>query len=161
MKYLYSLLFNTLLTLLMLSSVSSATVSPNQLSLGGIHLGDSIDYVYSIYGKPHAARLYKDNPAYYEYDYQNGLLIKFWNESTPKNVVDIQVTERNGFATPAGVEVGMNSDVLLNLYGKPDNHRARNVFHYWTYYNREDSSQYLRFTIITDKIAEIKLHQSE
>lgn len=149
------------LSSLLFASPLSGKLPPDQLSLGGIQLGDSIDYVYSIYGKPHVARINKDNPAYYEYDYKNGLLIKFWNESTPKNVVDIQVTERNGFATPAGIEVGMDSDVLLELYGNPDNHRVRNVIHYWTYYNREDSYQYMRFTIIADKITEIKLHWSE
>lgn len=159
------ILILSLSLLIFSSSISAAPapgkLHPNQLALGGIHLGDSIDYVKSIYGKPRIARFNNNNPAYYEYDYGNGLLIKFWNESNPKDVVDILVSERNGFATPAGIEVGMDADILLKLYGKPDAHHARNVIHYWTYYSSENSMQYLQFTIMTEKITEIKLHWSE
>ena len=157
MKYFLSLLLNTVFTLLLFSSILSAAISPNQLSLGGIYLGDSIDRVYSIYGKP---RTITNNGPTTEYYYGNGLLITFWNESQPKDVIEIKVTERNGFATPAGIEVGMHEDILYQVYGKPDIRYARNVVHYQKYVNNENQSQYIIFAVSEEKIIEILLHWS-
>lgn len=147
----------TAFTLLIFSSVSYATIPPIQLALGGIYLGDSVDKVYSVYGNPRTKR---NNGTIIEYDYGNGLLITFWDEAQSKDVVEIKVTEHNGFATPAGLEVGTHVDALYKLYGKADFHNARNVVHYLKYCNTENQNQYLLFTVCEDKITEIVLHWS-
>ena len=102
------------------ASTASADITPEQAALGGIQLGDSAAHVRSIYGRGSYLRgsvVYGSNPAYYSYRY-NGLSIEFWAETG--DVVTIDTWENNGFATPAGVIVGMDSSILNQLYGEAD-----------------------------------------
>lgn len=46
-----------------------------------------------------------------------------------KKVITVYVSENNGFATPAGVIVGMDYTVPQKLYGAPDNHGSSYLFY--------------------------------
>ena len=84
--------------LCMLPNRTFASVPDSEISLGGIYFGASMQYVKSIYGTP------------------------------DKKVITVYVSENNGFATPAGVIVGMDYTVPQKLYGAPDNHGSSYLF---------------------------------
>lgn len=85
--------------LCMLPNRTFASVPDSEISLGGIYFGASMQYVKSIYGAP------------------------------DKKVITVYVSENNGFATPAGVIVGMDYTVPQKLYGAPDNHGSSYLFY--------------------------------
>lgn len=85
--------------LCMLPNRTFASVPDSEISLGGIYFGASMQYVKSIYGTP------------------------------DKKVITVYVSENNGFATPAGVIVGMDYTVPQKLYGAPDNHGSSYLFY--------------------------------
>ena len=83
----------------MLPNRTFASVPDSEISLGGIYFGASMQYVKSIYGTP------------------------------DKKVITVYVSENNGFATPAGVIVGMDYTVPQKSYGAPDNHGSSYLFY--------------------------------
>lgn len=147
-----------------------AEIAPDQAALGGIYLGDTASHVRSVYGRGKYMRgsvVYGSNPAYYSYRY-NGLSIEFWAETG--NVVTIDTWENNGFATPAGVTVGMNSSILNELYGNADYisykpfyphvSKVKKVYEY----NVVGSDRYKSLKFFVDEnecIKEIRLHWAD
>ena len=92
------------------SSVSFATVPRDQVMLGDIQPGCHIDDVKKIYGNP--LQVVGEKWLY------KGFYIEV-DDDRP-NYVDEIATEDSGFATQAGVIVGMSEDVLNENYGKAD-----------------------------------------
>ena len=99
------------------SVVCSAAVPDEELLVGGIGYGTSASYLRNVYGEPdkidtehHHGKLVE------EYKYGKSLEFKLADGS----VYRIEVSGPNGFATRAGVAVGMAASVLRDKYGEPD-----------------------------------------
>ena len=103
-------------TALSLVAAPCAAVPRSELSLGGIPLRQkySVDDVKRIYGTP-------TRESYGIMEYGDSVEIL----SDEAMISCIQVTEDNGWATPAGVHVGMAQEKVLSLYGQPDESAAK------------------------------------
>lgn len=88
-----------------------AEIPKSELSLGGITPQSSRSDTMRAYGAPTAKKRW-DN----EWYYGDSIVISFV-EGTAYSVTS---TANNGWATPAGLTVGMNVSTALKLYGDPD-----------------------------------------
>ena len=150
------------------TSTVSAEIAPEQAALGGITLGAPTSYVRSIYGTGSVSR--EHGVLTYRY---HGASVSFWSENGPGKVMNIDTWKNNGFATPAGVTVGMSSSILYDLYGQPDwdlNRRfitrkpvyADTQKNYVYFVSGSDRYKYLVFyTDSNDVINEIVLHWAD
>ena len=127
----------------------------SQLALGGIHLTNTMADVVKSYGFP---KRYRDGSAIYG----NGLEITYWENSNSSQIRDIRVTDNNGFATPSGITVGMNENIIKKLHGTPDNLLLTRNEHKYTYYGSGyDCLKYMQFTTQNGIITEIFLHWAD
>jgi len=115
--------------LCMLPNRTFASVPDSEISLGGIYFGASMQYVKSIYGAPDKKSTIYDHPLWRgevtTWKYGDSVVVTF----SDKKVITVYVSENNGFATPAGVIVGMDYTVPQKLYGAPDNHGSSYLFY--------------------------------
>lgn len=126
-----------------------------QLALGGISLTNRMQEVVNAYGSP---RYYRKGIA----QYGNGLEIQYFNDSYQSQIYEIRVTERNGFATPAGIEVGMTEDIIEKIYGRPDMATISGTEKKYEYYGSgKDSYKKLIFFVKGNIITAIYLHWSD
>ena len=89
----------------------SAEISKSELCLGGVTSQSLRNDVMRMYGKPTW-----ESQGGSEWCYGNSVSIVFDEEM----VSSVTVTANNGWATPAGLTVGMNANTAINLYGDPD-----------------------------------------
>ncbi len=135
---------------MIVGTTAFASIPDSEFSLGGITVGSSADYVKSLYGEPD-----KDSGVrpgtdgnYYEYTYGSSLRIEF--DANSNTVTGIFVMANNGFSTPAGITVGMDADVITQLYGTPfKNDRGIISYH--------EDGKWIVFTTRNGKITEIKI----
>ena len=135
---------------ILMGTTAFASIPDSELSLGGITVGSSADYVKSLYGEPDKDSGVRPGPEgnYYEYLYGSSLRIHF--DANNNTIVSIFVTANNGFSTPAGITVGMDADVLTQLYGEPfKNDRGVISYH--------EDGKWLVFVTRNGKIVEIKV----
>lgn len=99
------------------SSICMANPLPNsEFSLGGLCVGTgcTLDYAESIYGEPE----YVSGGDYKIYRYGSSVVLKGWTDrSGTVHINYVAVTSNNGWATPAGLTVGMDISVAKKLYG--------------------------------------------
>lgn len=101
-----------------ITTMCNANPLPNsEFSLGGLCVGTgcTLDYAESIYGEP---QLVSSGSFSNTYKYGDSVTLKGWRDR--QNVVhinSISVTANNGWATPAGLTVGMDISVAKRLYG--------------------------------------------
>lgn len=92
---------------------------------GGIGIGDSIDYVKSIYGEPTSVGQRGKNYLYdglYAYDMTYGDSFKISvveNSNGTEEVIDIASTANNGLAMPCGIKVGSSIGEVYKNFGMP------------------------------------------
>ena len=108
--------------LLMLSMpFCSASITRDQLALGGITTGASEAYVQSIYGPPDER---KELMGLFDLEYNYGGTFSICFDKDPTTgeyfVAQLETNVHNGIATPAGVEVGMTRETVRKVYGQPD-----------------------------------------
>lgn len=107
-----------------------ASISEDQVSLGGISIGSSTEYVKSIYGYPDTEEVNYNHPLFTGrvdvYTYGNSFKITF----ADNQVVHIYTAANNGIGTPAGITVGMTSSTLTNVYGAADSIHNGNYFYH-------------------------------
>ena len=118
-----------------------------KFSLGGIYPGMSLEEVKNILGEP--ASSHDDD----EFVFANGLFVEIDKHS---NVVEEIQTNRAGIATGAGIEVGMNEQKLIEIYGAADyveNHDGK-IEHK---YQSADGLFKIEFEIWNGVISEIKI----
>ena len=101
----------TALSIFLMVERCFAEIPENEVSLGGISGQSNRTKVMQIYGKPTWS-----SDSWYSWRYGNSVFISF-DEGM---VGSITVTANNGWATPAGLTVGMNINTALRLYGDPD-----------------------------------------
>lgn len=133
-------------------------ITPQDMSLGGVEPGMSLDYVESIYGpmkevqSRHVAHLFG-----------YGDTVKIVPSADGTSVKSVLIKADNGWATPAGVTVGMDASILQELYGTgavdPTKHKARRMpgYDYYTYWQAGNPLHYLTFGVKDGKIAFIKV----
>ncbi len=126
-----------------------------QLALGGIRLNQKMSDVINIYGSPQS---YRNRIA----KYGNGLEIQYFEDNITSQIYEIRVTQRNGFATPAGIEIGMNESIIKKLYGEPDTTRITKVSKSYIYNgNGIDQLKYMKFVTESGIITGIYLHWAD
>jgi len=129
-KFFIALLF--CLTFSTGDQVCNAILPPSQMFLGGLTVGQR-GYpakVQNIYGTPTRRTENKHSRRYISV-YGNSSYLE-WEEDS---VIKIIVTKNNGWATPAGLTVGMDANVAKKLYGEPDNTwLTGDVAHSWSGY---------------------------
>lgn len=124
MKYFFVFIF----TLVTLSSTCFASMDAEYLvsmSIGGVQIGNSEEYVKSIYGEPgrieYNHRLNGTNnqgSTAYTYVYGDTFKILFCGNNTiPMQASEIISTSNNGITTEAGLSVGDNESKIIALYG--------------------------------------------
>lgn len=107
-------------------STCLARIDADQVAIGGITLGSTMDYVESIYGSP-SANFRRSFIIHHEYGQS------FAMDSYNGYVTRVITTGHNGIATPGGVLVGMPADVLNDVYGKADavsHSQGITIYHY-------------------------------
>lgn len=135
---------------MIVGTTAFASIPDSEFSLGGITVGSSADYVKSLYGEPDKDSGVRPGPDgnYYEYTYGSSLRIEF--NANSNTVTGIFVMANNGFSTPAGITVGMDADVITQLYGTPfKNDRGIISYH--------EDGKWIVFTTRNGKITEIKI----
>ena len=136
----------------------SATISPNQLALGGIPcVGKGSSYVTKIYGTPTRGL---GMESFGTYDYGGTAFVDF-SEGT---VTSITVTANNGWKTPAGLRVGMTANEAVRMYGDPDKSEARGdkrIYIYFVDYLRKGAGHLgICFDNTTKKITKLNVMHS-
>ena len=93
----------------------SASISSNRFYLGGLSLDKPMREVTEMYGQ--AARVEKnDSLTFYYFGDESFCIVEF-----AERIFAIHSNDNNEIATPDGVTVGMAEQVVLDVYGKPDN----------------------------------------
>ena len=140
------------------SAGETAWMTANDVSLGGIQPRMSLDYVREIYGEMHdTATHYDKNALGY------GDSVKIIPAANGTSVKSVIVNANNGWATPAGITVGMNIDEVTKIYGSgevnPVRHQSHHMpgFDYYTYFPSADRTIYLTFAAKDGKVAYIKV----
>lgn len=102
----------------------SKPIPIEQLKIGGVGIGDSLDYVKSIYGEPSIVGKKVKNYLYegitYDVSYGDSFLLKVLIESDgTENIVNINSTANNGLAMPCGIKVGSPIGDMYKKFGMP------------------------------------------
>lgn len=132
-------------------------ITPQDMSLGGVEPGMSLDYVESIYGPMQDVQSH-----YVEHLFGYGDTVKIVPSADGMSVKSVLVKGNNGWATPAGVTVGMDASILQKIYGtgavESAKHKAHRMpgYDYYTYWKTDNPLHYLTFGVKDGKIAFIK-----
>ena len=127
MRYFINLFFTSFFTIniLLLFPIScSASIPPDEVALGGISYGSSVDYVREIYGSPERNIVNEKSPLFTgylnRYYYGNSFSILFRNGSALR----LETTAKNGIKTPSGISVGSDESLVIDAYGDCDEKRT-------------------------------------
>ena len=132
-------------------------LTANDVSLGGVQPHMSLEYVQSIYGPMKQAKAH-----YIDHVFCYGDSVKIVPTSDGMGVKSVIIKANNGWATPAGVTVGMDASILQKIYGTgaatPGVHKSHHMpgYTYYTYWPASDHSIYLTFAVKDGKIAYMK-----
>lgn len=138
----------------------SSTLPQNEFSLGGVRPEMTVHEVLDMYGSPTSI----ENKGKLVYDYGGTVKILFWQncykDSNEYEVQSVTTTANNGFATPAGLKVGMSYSEMVALYKKhPVSAGPNNGKEAGYYYYGKDGMRLL-ITVADDKIISIKCYVS-
>ena len=133
--------------MMMTGAICSATVSHNQIEIGGIKYGATIDEVKSILGSPDKiSTKTKHYGEKIEYHYGD-LEVKFINGK----VSEIEMDDHSNFKTAAGIGIGSTIADVERAYGRADSvHKDKYI------YFTADKSLRLVFEIKNGVVHEIK-----
>ena len=138
----------------------SSTLPQNEFSLGGISPEMTVNEVLDIYGSPTSI----DNKGDLVYDYGGTVKIFFWKncykDSNEYEVQSVTTTANNGFATPAGLRVGMSYSEMVALYKKHPVAAGPKIGKEQGYYYYGKDGIRLLVTVADDKIISIKCYVS-
>ncbi|SHL06304.1 hypothetical protein SAMN05216582_13810 [Selenomonas ruminantium] len=132
-------------TLLAATTAAYASVTPQQVALGGIEPGMSLEQAKSLGGEV----IYAD---YEKTLFKNGLIVKV-DDKRPDIVEEI-VLKTGEVKTPAGITLGMSADKLNDAYGQADKVEVdRDDTEYK--YRTADGRKEIEFTVKDGVIAKI------
>ena len=141
-KKLSALFFGTLLAA---AATAFASVAPQQISLGGIEPGMSLEQAKNLGGEI----VYAD---YEKTVFKSGLIIKV-DDDRP-GIVEEVVIKAGEVKTPAGITLGMSADKLNVAYGQADQvdvDRQDTEYKYFT----ADGAKEIEFTVKNGVITKI------
>lgn len=107
------------------SNDASKRIPLEQMRIGGIGLGDSLDYVKSIYGEPtkigEKGKNYLYNGLYgYDIMYGDSFKLNVIEENDGREIItDIISVNNNGLAMPCGIKGGSSIDDVFKNFGMP------------------------------------------
>ena len=134
--------------LMISSSIGFAAVASEQIALGGIVPGATMDEIIAVYGQP----VQVDDD---EYSFGTGFIVKVDDHN--RNIIEKIITiNDNGIETPNGVRVGMNESVIQSTYGRPDK-IDRDVYDTEYKYRSFDKSREMEFKVVNGTIVKIKV----
>lgn len=134
--------------LMLTSSVGFATLQNDQIALGGITPGSTLERVKSIYGEP--TQIGDD-----EFQFGTGFIVEV--KERDRNIVEKVVTmNNNGIKTPEGVRVGMNESAIESTYGRPDK-IDRDTYDTEYKYRSQDGKREMEFKVVNGVIVKIKV----
>jgi hypothetical protein len=132
-------------TLMAATATAFASVAPQQVSLGGIEPGMSLEQAKKLGGEI----VYAD---YEKTVFKSGLIIKV-DDDRP-GVVEEVVVKSGEVKTPAGITLGMSADKLNEAYGQADKvdvDRQKKEYKYFTV----DGAKEIEFTVSNGFITKI------
>ncbi len=130
-------------------SVCGANMPRNEMYLGGLTVGSTLDEMTGIYGNYDSYNPGVEGLALYEY----GDSVAIGYNSFSKKIISILVNANNGWTTPAGLAVGMNISDSVDLYGAPDYSETGDykAAHCYFFYDDSGNVRKLAFIILFDK----------
>ena len=144
------------------SAGETAWMTASDVSVGYVQPGMSMDEVRNIYGPLKGTTTHYDKNAL-----GYGDTVKIIPTADGNAVKSILVEGNNGWATPAGITVGMSIDEVTKIYGdgsvNPVKHKSHHMpgFDYYTYFPASDHMIYLTFAAKDGKVAYIKAGSME
>ncbi len=99
-------------------SICHADMPPNEMYLGGVGYGTSIDKLIELHGKPEADYSGYENSATYVYGGDKIVLIHY-NRDT-KKIHGVQTLKNSDWNTPGSIGIGSKISDAVNLYGEPN-----------------------------------------
>ncbi len=132
-------------TLMAAAATSFASVAPQQVSLGGIEPGMSLEQAKNLGGEI----VYAD---YEKTVFKSGLIIKV-DDDRPGIVEEVMI-KAGEVKTPAGIALGMSADKLNGVYGQADKvdvDRQDTEYKYFT----ADGAKEIEFTVKNGVITKI------
>ena len=137
-------------------SVGSA-IGNEKLILGYLSLSSSTKTILDTYGKPNRV----DNSNGVRWCYGKDFYIQFVGRYA-QSVGEISTEGSNGIITADGVGVGMNEEILQEIYGEPTKQeQIDEQTQYWYYGDGKSSRVYLFFGCSEGKIRKISLAYSK
>lgn len=95
------------------------TLTKENASLAGIHIGDSQEQVNNLYGKPDKEEQVHSTPFIGWYYEDLGLIFHFYRKDVQEpieGVVDIHVSEPSNLTTNTGIGIGDSLESIVNKY---------------------------------------------
>lgn len=140
---------------------SYALVPNDAVELGGLRPGYTLEYMESIYGEPTLEKYEPCSlPAFSKYTYKYGDSVSIFSIGG-KVIFDIYTTANNGWATPAGVTVGMDKSILQKVYGKEDARPWINGKQCYQYFTHPSGMCGLSFGVENGKIVSITAYMDQ
>ncbi len=110
-----------------LSTAAFAAIAENQVTLGGLTPGVSVDVLISKYGQPRSK--HGDEWRYRDFT------VEVDQKRNAHYIEEISTTER-GFLTAQGIGVGNTVQDLTNAFGRPSEIESKHGKDEYTYYSR-------------------------
>ena len=135
----------------------AAWMTGADVSVGWVQPGMSMDEVRTIYGPMKETSTHYDKSAL-----GYGDSVKIIPTKDGSAVKSVLVEGNNGWATPAGITVGMDISEVTRIYGdgsvNPVRHKSHHMpgFDYYTYFPGSGHKLYLTFAAKDGKVAYIK-----
>lgn len=105
--------------------ICHAAMPPNEMYLGGVGYGTSIDKLIELHGQPEADYNGYENAATYVYGGDKLILIHY-NRDT-KKIHGVQTVKNADWKTPAGIGIGSKFSDAVHLYGEPNYKKVGNT----------------------------------
>ena len=120
--------------------------SAQEISLGGISPGMTLDEVKNILGEPVSSHDHD------EFNFANGLIVEIDDH---RNIVKEIKTKLEGFSASQGISIGMTEQKLLDSFGNPERKEFDDGATEYKYFN-SDRTKKIVFKVYNGKISEIK-----
>ena len=117
--------------MLMVSATAMASVPIEDIAIGGIAPGATVEDAKAAFGDPVFTK--KNSMTF-----SNGVVIDM-KKRAPGVIHEIEADEHCSIGTPAGVQVGMSADVLEAKYGEADRVEIEFGDTEYTYYSHDRS----------------------
>lgn len=138
------------------------TIDSEEINIGGITIGASLDYVEQIYGKPTNKKPFtNDLGSGLIYNYNDLFIVSGINTQDGKTYVDSIICREGILTTPSGFAVGSPYQKVVDKYGKVaplSKERVRNYKKDFMYYQHSYGNWYMLFVVDKkDLIQEIQI----